>query len=95
MFNLLRDTIFGRAGSKNTAKNRLQMVLIQDRSGLNPQEMDLFRKELIEVISKYFLVDKKQLDIEWERNDFTTALLINTPVIGRKSELKQPIAAAS
>lgn len=80
--------------SKRTAKNRLQMVLVQDRSGLSSQEMDFFRKDLMEVISKYFVLEAKSLEIEWQRTDSHTALLINTPVAGRLREaLKSTLAA--
>lgn len=92
MLNLI-DRIFGRGVSKETAKNRLQMVLVQDRSGLNPQEMDLFRKDLLDVISRYFMVEKKEVEIEWQRSDCETALIINTPVVGRKAELKKVAVA--
>jgi len=94
VLQLIKERLLGRTFSKQTAKNRLQMVLVQDRSGLNPQEMDLFRKDLLEVISRYFMVEKKELEIEWQRNDCSTALLINTPVVGRKAE-KKKVAVAS
>ena len=93
MLQGLKDLFLGRPVSKQTAKNRLQMVLVQDRSGLTPQEMELFRKDLMEVISRYFMVEKKQVDIEWQRHDNATALIINTPVVGRKSEMKKVAAA--
>lgn len=69
--------------SKNTAKNRLEMVLVQDRSGLSAPEMELFQKDLLAVIEKYFTLEDKELSVEWQRNDNSTALVINTPVCGR------------
>lgn len=84
----------GSSSSKRTAKNRLQMVLVQDRSGLTSQDMDDFKKDLLEVISKYFMLDQKDIDIEWQREDNCTALIINTPVNGRREEKKVAIAGA-
>lgn len=84
MFENFRARLFGAARqSHQAAKNRLQMVLVQDRSGLSSEEMELFRKDLLEVISRYFVMEKTRLDIEWQRNELSTALIINTPVVGR------------
>ena len=93
MLELIKTRLFGKGLSKQTAKNRLQMVLVQDRSGLSSEEMDLFRREIVDVIAKYFMLDKKSLEIEWQRSDSSTALIINTPVVGRSRE-KMKIAAA-
>lgn len=75
--------LFGKKLSYQTAKNRLQMVLVQDRSGLTNEEMDLFKKDLLEVIAKYFHIESAALQVEWEREKNETALVINTPVTGR------------
>ena len=57
--------LFGNTNSKQIAKNRLQMVLVQDRSGLTSEEMESFRKDLLEVISRYFSLEKRSVEIEW------------------------------
>ncbi len=94
MFNALKEKIFGGTLSKQTAKNRLQMVLVQDRSGLSSEEMELFRKDLMEVITKYFHMEKMNLDIEWQRSESETALIINTPIVGRiRPAMKVAVAA--
>ncbi len=71
------------------------MVLVQDRSGLSSQEMDNFRKDLLEVISRYFVLERRGVEIEWQRNDSSTALLINTPVVGRSREAAKGQAAVA
>lgn len=93
MLETLKNKIFGNSFSKQTAKNRLQMVLVQDRSGLTTEEMELFRKDLLEVISKYFHMEKRDLEIEWHRSDSETALMINTPVVGRVRAALRSVAA--
>lgn len=90
MFGLAK--IFGRDGSKRQAKNRLQMVLVQDRSGLTPQDMDLFKKDLLEVITKYFETERSHIDVEWQRENGSTALIVNMPVQGR---IRPRVAAAA
>ena len=76
----------GASASKDIAKNRLQMVLVQDRSGLTSQNMEDFKKDIIEVISRYFTLEQKDINIEWQREDSCTALIINTPIIGKHDE---------
>ncbi|OVE79882.1 cell division topological specificity factor MinE [bacterium J17] len=93
VFENIRKRLWGKPISKKTAKNRLQMVLVQDRSGLSSQEMDLFRKDLLDVISRYFVLERTSLDIEWQREDACTALVINTPVIGRPHSSRTQAAA--
>jgi len=95
VFRKLGTILFGGNGSKRTAKNRLQMVLVQDRSGLTAQDMEDFKSDLLDVITKYFVLERKQLEVEWERSDNETALIINTPVIGRPRQLKRPEKAAA
>jgi cell division topological specificity factor MinE len=71
------------------------MVLVQDRSGMSSADMEDFKSELLDVIAKYFLIERKHLDVTWERSDFETALVINTPVTGRlKAESKRAAAAS-
>lgn len=94
MFEKIQNILFGKRFSQETAKNRLQMVLVQDRSGLTPQDMENFKKDLLDVISKYFLLERKSLDIEWQRSSNETALIINTPVTGRPVQLKAAAANA-
>ena len=88
MFKKLSE-LFGTRASKDQAKNRLQMVLVQDRSGLSPADMDFFKKDLLEVIQRYFMLESECLEVDWERSNGTTALIINTPVMGRPKMKKQ------
>ena len=82
MFEGLKS-MFGGRFSKETAKNRLQMVLVQDRSGLAGEDLDFFKQDLLDVISKYFVLERKNVQVEWQRASNTTALVINTPIISR------------
>ncbi|MCC6933726.1 MAG: cell division topological specificity factor MinE [Deltaproteobacteria bacterium] len=93
MFKNFVNKLFGdHAFTNQLAKNRLQMVLIQDRSGLSSQEMDKFRNDLMKVIAIYFETNQANLDIQWERKDGSTALIINTPVMVRRKQI-QAVAA--
>ena len=41
-------------GSKNEGKSRLQLILINDRTGVSPEILDNLRLDLFRVISEYF-----------------------------------------
>jgi len=93
LFKNISQLVFGKTQSKVPAKNRLQMVLVQDRSGLTSTEMELFKKDLMEVIGKYFTIENRAVDVEWKRSDSETALVINTPVIGKLRAVQKEAVA--
>ncbi len=66
--------------SKNIAKERLQFILIQDRIKLSPGEMDLLKKELLDVLAKYINVDEKNIRMDIDRHDGMMALVANFPI---------------
>ena len=49
--------------NKNTAKERLHLVLMQDRANVSADFLDLMRHEIIEVIKKYIDVDENSIDV--------------------------------
>ena len=79
--------LFGRDNSKSLAKSRLHFVLVQDRSGLSNTEMAAFRQEMVDVIQKYFVVNDKAVEVEYQRDSDSTTLRINSPVLRRRPEL--------
>lgn len=96
MFEELRKKLFGNGLSKQAAKNRLQMVLVQDRSGLSGKDMDAFREDLIAVIGKYFVLKDSGIEIEWQRENSCTALVINTPIeVKARESIKSDAVAAN
>ena len=56
----------------NVAKERLQIILVHERSGRNPAEPDYLpalQRELIAVISKYVKIDPADTKVNLERQD--------------------------
>ena len=47
--------------SKDTAKERLHLVLMQDRANVSADFMELMKQEIIEVIKKYIDVDENSI----------------------------------
>ena len=48
-----------KSSSKDTAKERLHLVLMQDRANVSADFLDLMRQEIIEVIKKYIDIDEE------------------------------------
>lgn len=72
--------------SKNTAVNRLRLVLMQDRTNLTPEIMNRMRSELIAVLSKYVELDQEALDLNIGQEGEQMALMLSIPVIRAKDE---------
>lgn len=81
---------FRRTDAEETAKdaacNRLRVVLMQDRTNLNPQLLEKMRKELIELLSKYVEMDKDALELNFEQEGEQMALMLSIPVLRAKPE---------
>ena len=74
--------LFGRKKSANSAKERLQLVLIHDRTDLTPAELDSLKDDLIETISRHIEIDP-------------TAVTINVTLDGRSQRLVADIPLRS
>lgn len=81
--------IFQIEKSENTstdATNRLKVILMHDRTKLDPLIMSKMREELIEVFSKYVVINKEELEIDLGNNGDAAALMLNIPIIRAKTE---------
>lgn len=80
--------------SKDAAKERLHLVLMQDRANVSADFLDLMRQEIIDVIKKYIEVDENEIDVRLtnkQNTDGTTgapALYANIPIVNIKQEGK-------
>lgn len=80
-----------KSSPKNTAKDRLRLILINDRADLSPELMETIKEEILKVIAKY--VDIYQEDVEvsltsvgnGNGNDKSPALIANIPIKRIKS----------
>ena len=71
--------------SKDTAKERLHLVLMQDRANVSADFLDLMKQEIIEVIKKYVEVDEKDKD---DGTNGAPALYANIPIVNIKNDVK-------
>ena len=81
--NLIKR-IFRKGKSKDTAKKRLQLTLVYDRLSVSDHSLQEMQNEIVEVISRYFIIDEKQLELDIRRNDDLTSLRFNSPIISAK-----------
>ena len=75
--------------SKEIAKDRLKVVLIHDRANISPEVMQALKNDIIEVISHYMDINKKEMEISLENDDNSVALLANIPVNRIKNQAKR------
>ena len=81
--------------SKNAAKERLHLVLMQDRANVSADFLDLMKQEIIEVIKKYIDIDESAMDVRLtnkENGDGTNgapALYANIPIVNIKDEARK------
>ena len=73
--------LFGHQGSSATAKERLRLVLMTDHLELAPEMIDTMKRDLVDLISRYVEVDRERIDVTFERQDRTLAMLANIPIL--------------
>ena len=81
--------------SKDAAKERLHLVLMQDIANVSADFLDLMKQEIIEVIKKYIDIDEGAMDVRLtnkENDDGSNgapALYANIPILNIKDEVRQ------
>ncbi|MEJ2484835.1 MAG: cell division topological specificity factor MinE [Anaerolineales bacterium] len=80
MRRVVEKLIRGRQKSASTAKERLQLVLIHDRTDLSPSVMEDLRDEIIEVISRHIQVDREAVQIKVQQDGREQYLLAEIPI---------------
>ncbi|EFH90549.1 hypothetical protein KSD_22570 [Ktedonobacter sp. SOSP1-85] len=62
------------------AKERLKVVLVNDRLKLNPELLELIKQELASVLSRRLDVDEEQMQVIFSRDEGYDKLLANVPI---------------
>ena len=93
-FNKMMKPEVKELASKDAAKERLHLVLMQDRANVSVDFLELMKQEIIDVIKKYIVVDENAIDVRLtnqENEDGTNgapSLYANIPIINIKNEAK-------
>ena len=83
--------------SKDAAKERLHIVLMQDRANVSADFLELMKQEIIDVIKKYIVIDEEQIDVRLtnqENEDGTTgapSLYANIPILNIRNDIKSEV----
>jgi cell division topological specificity factor len=82
------NSLLGRSEptSREIAKNRLQLVLVQDRVNMSPQLLQTLKDELIAVISKYVEIDEDHMDVTFKQSKRQSRLTADIPVISARGK---------
>jgi cell division topological specificity factor len=74
------DRVSGRKRSAQNAKERLQLVLIHDRTDLTAVELDSLKDDIIAAISRYVDIDPDAVQIGVEREGREQRLVADIPL---------------
>ena len=83
------------AHSRAKAKERLHLVLVQDRVNVSADFLDLMKQEIIGVIKKYIDIDEEAMDVSLTNRENedgtkgTPALYANIPILNIKDETRK------
>ncbi|CAM2843908.1 cell division topological specificity factor MinE [Hathewaya histolytica] len=74
----------GKTSTKDSASNRLKLILIHDRANVSPELLERIKVDLLEVITKYVEIDTQELDVKVTRTEeiegSSPALIASIPI---------------
>ena len=75
-------SFFGqRKEASKIAEERLKLILIQDRLFISSEEFEALKEDIMQVLSKYFDIEKDSIQINIERNKEKSIFEAIVPVI--------------
>jgi cell division topological specificity factor len=82
---LFRKLLGKSESSKDVAKRRLKFALIYDKLEVSDDILSDLHRDIVEVISRYFEIDKEALKLDICRADnLSSALVVNTPILSAR-----------
>lgn len=66
--------------SKEVARERLRLIMVNERLNLSPELMEKLRDEIVAVVGKYLEVDHEALNMSVAKVENGMALTANIPV---------------
>jgi cell division topological specificity factor len=76
------ERLFGRhePSSSRIAKERLRLVLTQDRAGISPALLDTLKDEIISVISQHIDIDVDGVQVTVSQSGSESSLVADIPL---------------
>ncbi|MEZ4519159.1 MAG: cell division topological specificity factor MinE [Chloroflexota bacterium] len=85
------ERLFGqKETSGNVAKQRLQMVLIHDRSDLPPGLVEQIKDDIIDVIARHTAIDTDKVVVHLEQDVQENRLIAEIPLLSTRSGRRAP-----
>ena len=72
--------LFARRHSAQNAKERLQLVLVHDRTDLTPLELEALKDDLLQTIARHVDIDPGAVQIGIERDGRSQRLIADIPL---------------
>ncbi|MBE5921560.1 MAG: cell division topological specificity factor MinE [Lachnospiraceae bacterium] len=78
--------MFSPKTSGSIAKERISLLLISDRADCSPEMMEMMKKDIVHVISKYMAIDFENVELQIAQSDVKDGkkagrvLLANIPI---------------
>ncbi|SHH67428.1 cell division topological specificity factor MinE [Sporanaerobacter acetigenes] len=90
--DLLKIFSKNNTNSKTVAKERLKLVLINDRADISPKFIEMLKSDITRVVSEYMVIDEEGFDIKLTRTKRESddapipALVANIPIVKVKDK---------
>jgi cell division topological specificity factor len=88
MLSKLLKSLFAKEHSKETAKKRLKLALVYDRLEISEDLLKNLQSDMVEVISRYFVIDKDAIKLDIQRYDDFSTLVLNTPIVSARHQVR-------
>ena len=82
MANFINRFLSKEPSSAEKARERLRLVLINDRTDLSSAAMESLKDDLLEVLSKYIQIDPTSMKIDITKEGRQQRLIADIPIAG-------------
>jgi cell division topological specificity factor len=82
MENFIQRIFSREPSSADKAKDRLRMVLINDRTDLTGATLESLKDDLLEVLSRYIQIDPDHMQIDITQEGRQQRLIADIPIAG-------------
>lgn len=82
MDNFITRLFSKEPASAEKAKDRLRLVLINDRTDLSAAALDSLKDDLLDVLSRYIQIDPKNVKIDITQEGRQQRLIADIPIAG-------------
>ncbi|MBN2257369.1 MAG: cell division topological specificity factor MinE [Anaerolineaceae bacterium] len=74
------ERLTGKNRSATQAKDRLRLVLINDRSGLSALELEEIKNEIMQVLSRHMEIDPATVKVQMKQDGREQRLIADIPI---------------